>query len=289
MHVGAVVLHYRFWPRVNDTLDALRAQDFPVAHTVVVDNRSADGSADHLRNRRDIEVLEAPSNGGYAAGMNLGIRSLGRRDLDAVLLLTHEAALSPGAIRTLVDHLNADSGAGAVGPLLAWQAQPEVVYSAGVSFAPRTWSTHHIGAGDAVLAWSGRAAQKVDSLDGAAVLIRRRALEETGPFNETYFLYFEEADFFVRMRQLGWTVACVPQAMAVQQPGVPPKALWVRNNLRFLADNAPRRVLARELLRTTYHAAGDAIGGHPGAARDGIAGLTAFFSGRPAASLANRR
>lgn len=289
MRIGAVVLHYRFWPAVNDTLDALAAQDYPIEHTLVIDNASRDGSADRLRQRTDVELVEADHNGGYAAGMNLGITLLQPRALDAVLLLTHEAALNPTGLRAMANALDAHADLGAVGPLLAWRDRPDRVYSAGVSFNPRSWSTHHIGANDLVTGWKDRGLQRADSLDGAATLIRRAAIKATGPISEEYFLYFEEADFFVRMRRAGWAVACIPEALAVQQPGQHPGALWVRNELRFLADNAPRRVLARELLRTTYHAAGDALHGRNARARDRVAGLAAFVSRRPAASLVGRR
>lgn len=289
MRIGAVVLHYRYWPAVNDTLDALAAQDHPIEHILVIDNASGDGSADRLRGRADIELVEADSNGGYAAGMNLGIELLQSRSLDAVLLLTHEAVLNPTGLSALASALEAHPDLGAVGPLLAWRDQPDRVYSAGVSFSPRSWSTHHIGANDPVTSWSDRGLQPADSLDGAAALIRRAAIDATGRISEDYFLYFEEADYFVRMRRAGWTVACIPAALAMQQPGDPPGALWVRNELRFLADNAPRRILAREVLRTTYHAVGDVLHGRGAGARDRVAGLAAFVSGRPAATLVGRR
>jgi GT2 family glycosyltransferase len=285
VRIGVVVLHYRFWPGVIETLDALAQQDHPIERIVVVDNCSADGSAAQLRDRPGIDLVEATVNDGYAAGMNLGIRTLAPEHVDAVLLLTHEAVLSLEGLSALANELDADPELGAVGPLLTWRNNPDRVYSAGVSIDPRSWSTHHVGATDPVRTWRERGPQPVDSLDGAAVLIRREAIESTGQFNENYFMYFEEADYFVRMRRRGWAVACVPAALAVQQPGVPPHALWVRNSLRFRADNAPRRVLAREVLRTLYLAVAAAAHGRFMEARDGVAGLYGFLLRRPARAM----
>ncbi len=95
--------------------------------------------------------------------------------------------------------------------MLAWRNNPDRVYSAGVSIDPRSWSTHHLGVTDTVRSWRGRGAQRVDSLDGAAVLIKREAMESTGQFNESYFMYFEEADYFVRMRRHGWASPACPR------------------------------------------------------------------------------
>lgn len=288
MRVGAVILHYRFWPGVNETLEALACQRYPLERVVVVDNDSADGSVDKLRGRPGIDVVQAAANGGYAAGMNLGTRVLAQQPLDALLLLTHEATIDPGGLGRMVDHLTSDPQVGAVGPLLAWRDRPDTVYSAGVSIDPRTWYQTHLGAGEPLHTWEDRPPHRVDSLDGAAVLIRREAAEATGPLDEGYFLYFEEVDYFVRMRHAGWFVACVPEAVGAQQPGRHPQALWVRNSLRFLAGNAPRRVLYRELARNLYHAGRECVRGDGGRAHARLEGVSAFVTRRPAAALAGR-
>jgi GT2 family glycosyltransferase len=288
VRVGAVILHYRFWPEVNQTLDALQHQRHPLERVVVVDNDSSDGSADKLRGRAGIEVVQADANGGYAAGMNLGMRVLAQQPLDAMLLLTHEALIDPDGLGLMVDHLERDPQVGAVGPLLAWRDRADTVYSAGVKIDPRTWYQDHVGAGEPLHAWAARPPHSVDSLDGAALLIRREAAEATGPLSEDYFLYFEEVDWFVRMRRAGWAVACVPEAVGTQQPGRHPQALWVRNKLRFLADNAPRRVLCRELARNVYHAGRECLRGDGGRAHERLTGVSAFVTRRPAAALAGR-
>ncbi len=98
MRVGVVVLHYRFWPDVIETLDALAQQDHSIERIVVVDNCSGDGSAAQLRDQAGIELVEATVNSGYAAGMNLGVSTLAPDQVDAVLLLTQEAVLSPAGL-----------------------------------------------------------------------------------------------------------------------------------------------------------------------------------------------
>ena len=71
MKIAAGVLHYRHWPGVRVTLDALREQTRPPEHVVVVDHASGDGSAQHIRDAYpEAEVVEIPSNRGPIAGMN---------------------------------------------------------------------------------------------------------------------------------------------------------------------------------------------------------------------------
>lgn len=251
MNVGAVVLHYRFWPEVLATLEALRFQSRPPDAVVIVDNQSDDGSAAQLREGFPaFEIIEAVENRGYAAGMNLGIKEHMARGMDAILLLTHECRLAPDALSILVARLGEAPEVGAVGPLLAYLSKPETVFSAGGDFDPRTWETSHRSTPALLEDWAGEPPRRTQWLDGAALLLRSTALRAAGPLNEDYFMYFEETEYLLGLQKLGWSVECVPAAVAWQESGGKPTYLWSRNRLLFLARSAPKRVLIRELVHS---------------------------------------
>jgi GT2 family glycosyltransferase len=248
--VGAVVLHYRFWPEVRSTLNAVLAQTRPPDRLLVVDNRSCDGSVPRLREAfPTVEVFEAEGNLGYAGGMNLGLGHLLGLGMDAVLLLTHECRLAPEALEALVGRLEEEETVGAVGPLLAYRSAPSVVFSAGGEIDRTTWRPRHLQEPGLVAEWAGRPPRAVEWLDGAAVLMRSAAAREAGMLDEDYFLYFEETEYLLKLQRLGWSVECVPAAVAWQEPGNRPTYLWLRNRLRFLARTAPKRHVLREATR----------------------------------------
>ena len=250
MKIGCVVLHYRFWPGVRATLDALLTQTRPPDMVVVVDNHSNDGSLPELRRAYpDLEVIEAESNRAYAAGMNLGMETVLTRGVDAILLLTDECRLSPDALGTLVARLEAAPGLGAVGPVLGYLSQPEKVFSAGGRVELRGWDTRHLREPELVSEWTGRPPHAVEWLDGAALLLRSQAVRAIGRLDEGYIKYFEETDYMFRLRAAGWSVECVPQAVAWQEPSGKPPYLWTHSRLRFLARRAPTRVLLGEIAR----------------------------------------
>lgn len=260
MNVGAVVLHFRRWPGVRDTLDALHAQTRPPDTVIVVDNHSADGSVAELRSAYPgLEVIEAAANGGYAAGMNLGLQASLARGSDAVLLLTHECRLAPDALAALVDRLEGEPAVGALGPLIGDLSDPEMVFSAGGEIDCRTWRTDHRRTPARMGDWTGRPPQPAEWLDGAAILLRSAAVEAAGAFDEGYFLYFEETEYLLKLRRLGWSVECVPAAWAWQESGGKPTYLWVRNRLRFLARTAPKRLVVRELALSARPLVGGAV------------------------------
>jgi GT2 family glycosyltransferase len=247
--VGAVVLHYRFWPEIAQTLDALLSQTRPPDDVIVVDNHSHDGSVSRIRAAYpQLQVIESPRNGGYGAGMNLGVEELQERDVAAVLLLTHECRLAPTALETLVGRLNEAPSVGAVGPLLGFLETPDIVFSAGGWVEPK-WGTRHQRQPSAMSEWAAADPQRVECLDGAALLLRTDALRQAGRMDERYFMYFEETEYVLRLRRLGWSVECVPRAVGWQQPAPKTPVLWDRNRLRFLARNAGKAVLARETAR----------------------------------------
>jgi GT2 family glycosyltransferase len=260
MNVGAVILHYRFWPGVRSTVEALLSQTTPPNHVVLVDNASNDGSSIELRRAfPDIEIMEAKANLGYGGGMNLGIAPLLERQMDAILLLTHECRLAPDALEQLVRRLEEESVVGAVGPLLGYSSKPDLVFSAGGQIERHTWKPRHVHEPRLVAEWAGRPAHHAEWLDGASLLLRSAAAREAGMLDEDYFLYFEEVEYLLGLRRLGWVVECVPAALAWQEPGTKPTYLWLRNRLRFLARTAPPRHVVRETIRLAASVARNSI------------------------------
>lgn len=285
MKVGVVVLHYRFWPGVRPCLERVLAQTRRPESVVVVDNHSGDGSVERLRVAfSDIEVVEAHVNGGYAAGMNMGMERLLASGMDALLLLTHECLLEPDAVERLVERLEVEPDVGAVGPLLGYVSGPELVYSAGGVIDRRSWTERHLRAPARVQEWSGRPPHPVEWLDGAAIMLRSDVVRDAGFLDESYFLYFEENDYLARLRRKGWRVECVPAALAYQEPGGKPTWLYVRNRLRFVARTAPRRLVVREVARVAFQAARNGARLRSPEARsegrDQLRGLAAFLTRR---------
>jgi GT2 family glycosyltransferase len=247
---GAVVVHYQRWPEVRECVDGLLAQTRPLDEIVIVDNRSDDGSPGQLRAAYPtVVVLEAAENAGYGAAVNLGIQHLRASRHHAVLVVTHECVLDPDALELLAARLRDDARIGAVGPLLGFRSDPDRLFSAGGTLETRTWHGRHVQKPSPIVEWDEVAPRAVDWLDGACLLLRSAAIDEVGAFDDGYFMYFEELDYFTRMRRAGWRVECVAEARAWQEPGARPTYLWTRNRLRFLARNAPRRQVVREALR----------------------------------------
>jgi len=67
--------------------------------------------------------------------------------------------------------------------------------------------------------WGNDEVQEVDWVSGASLMLRRKALEETGLLDENFFLYFEDNDLCLRLRQKGWKVYFNPKVEVVHLGG----------------------------------------------------------------------
>lgn len=232
-----VIVNFRTPDLVINCLRSLSSQVDALAQgrVIVVDNDSGDRSLETLSTfvgrqgwRSWIEIVPSGRNGGFAFGNNVGIRvaRVSATGDDCVLLLNPDTVVYPGAIRSLVDFMQAHPGAGIAGSLLE-NADGGIECSA--HRAPSPLSELDDGArlglltrllkDRAVSSPPRSAAHECDWVCGASLIVRRRVLEQIGPLDEGFFLYFEEVDYCCRAKTAGWSVWFVPESRIVHLEG----------------------------------------------------------------------
>jgi N-acetylglucosaminyl-diphospho-decaprenol L-rhamnosyltransferase len=183
------------------------------AEIVVLDNASEDGSADAVRERfPDVRVIAQPFRAGFGANHNTVIRVTGGR---YVYVLNEDTTADDWALERIVAYLDAHPRVAALGPRLvypdgrlqdsAWRFPTPLVSAFGVVTLGKLGVKQSRGA----------APRPVDWVMGAALVLRREALEQVGLFDEDFFLYSEEVDLQFRLRQAGWEVHYFPEATVV--------------------------------------------------------------------------
>jgi GT2 family glycosyltransferase len=227
-------------------LESLNGQGVAL-ETMVVDNGSGDGSVELLE-RQGVPHVSLPQNVGFAAAVNLGVE---RTAAPAILVLNADTVLEEGAVRLLLEALEADSRLGGVQPRLLQlegdSAAPRStetarIYSAGQALT-RDGRAFELGMGEEQARWSGER-REVFGVCGAACLLRRELFEQLGGYDETYFAFYEDVDLNVRARIAGWDFEYVPEAV-VWHVG---NASWSEGFERPVAGNA--RLVARNRLAT---------------------------------------
>jgi N-acetylglucosaminyl-diphospho-decaprenol L-rhamnosyltransferase len=224
--VLTVVLNYRTPDLTIRAVEAALAEMREVAGAItVVDNHSEDGSFEALsqaiqsRGWSRVRVMQSGQNGGYGAGNNFGIRQ-GLPDgtpPDFVYILNPDAVPEPGAISSLLEFMEQHPCAGFAGSRI--HGEDGCYHHTAFRF-PTVLSEFESGAGTgpisrllrryivAIPEPSGNT--EVDWVAGASLMVRYKMFEQTGGFDEHFFLYFEETDLSWRARSRGWTSHYVP-------------------------------------------------------------------------------
>ena len=225
---AAVVVNYEAGPLLVECVRTL--QDDTSAggppELVVVDNASTDGSLDALRAAApDVSVVVTGANLGYAAAANRGIAATAA---PVVAVCNPDIQVRPGTAAALLDRLDAERDLGAVAPALLepdgtrypWARQvPSTVDATGHAWLGRLWPTNPFTRRYRELDADPTARRDVDWVSGAAVWLRRDAVDQVGGWDERYFMYVEDVDLCWRLRQAGWRVAYEPGGSVVHVHG----------------------------------------------------------------------
>ena len=199
----------------------------------VVDNASADGSAEMVRQRYpDVSLIAHDENLGFAAGNNLALQAMGfgnEAKPRHILFLNPDTRVVGDALGALVRFLDATETAGAAGARLvhgdgsfqhsafAYPGLAQVFFD----FFPlhhRLLDSRLNGRYSPELYDAGRPFPVGHPL-GAALMVRGNTLAQVGSFDERYFMYCEEIDLCRRIKEAGWAVYCVPTAEIVHLVG----------------------------------------------------------------------
>jgi N-acetylglucosaminyl-diphospho-decaprenol L-rhamnosyltransferase len=175
---------------------------------VVLDNAAEDGLATYVRERySDVRVISQPWRAGFSANQNAIIRSTDSR---YVFVLNPDTRVPPGTIDGLVEYLDRHPEVAVAGPLIrgfdglqqgsAWRLVSIPVQS--------VWALT-LGRLGAVVS-RGNSPRRVGAVSASAMLVRRGALEHVGLFDETYFMFSEEAELARRFERIGLERHYVP-------------------------------------------------------------------------------
>ncbi len=209
----------------------------------VVDNASDDDTVSVVRQRGDCRLIASESNIGYAAANNLALEAEGFGEGSEaaegepaggpagptarhVLLLNPDTAVPKGAVRDLVRFLEAEPDIGVVGPKLI-RPDGSLDLACRRSFPTPTVSAYRFSGLSRLFPHSRRFGRynltyldpdepsDVDSVVGACMLVRGEAVEAAGLLDERFWMYGEDLDWALRIRDAGWRTVYRPQVVVV--------------------------------------------------------------------------
>src|SRR5664279_4650816 len=247
--IGIIIVTYNSAAEIGACLDAALASG---AEIVVVDNASSDGTIAEVA-RRGVRLIANSQNRGFAGGVNQGFAVL---NSPYVLLLNPDAVIQT-SLEPLREACDWCGAAGAGGKLVDPGGRAQTGFMVrGLPTATtlalealllnRIWPGNPVNRRYRCLALDVSSRSTVEQPAGAFFMVRRAVWQELGGLDESFFpLWFEDVDFCRRIRDRGFTLHYVPEAVAKHTGGhsVPRLPLemrliyWYRSLLRYSAKH----------------------------------------------------
>jgi N-acetylglucosaminyl-diphospho-decaprenol L-rhamnosyltransferase len=196
-------------------------------HCIVVDNGSADGSADGLEGLPfPLKLIRNHENKGFAFACNQGA---GQGDSEYILFLNPDCRLFPDSLEK-VSHFLEEQGHEHIGIIGVQLVDGNGAIQRNVARFPTPKSLFHQMLGlDRLLPrrfpphfitdWDYGETREIDQVPGAFFFVRRKVFEHLNGFDERFFMYYEDLDFSYRAVQAGWKSFYLADAQAVHFGG----------------------------------------------------------------------
>ena len=219
MKLSIIIVSYNTKDYLEDTLQSIKqSTDHLEKEIIVVDNASTDGSLEMLNKFNWVKLINNNHNLGYAAANNSGLKQARG---EYILFLNSDTKIFPHTLSTMIDFMDQhpDVGistcrvelpSGQIDPAshrgfpTPWNA---LTYFLGLEkLLPKTkfFSGYH-------QSWKDMTqVHDIDSPAGAFFLTRKSILDQIGGFDNQFFMYAEDLDLALRIKQAGWKIMYVP-------------------------------------------------------------------------------
>lgn len=208
--ISFITVCYNGFDDTCELIESLKQIIHSVSYEIiVVDNASRKDEASELQTRYpDIKAIRSERNLGFAGGNNLGIREAAGK---YIFLINNDTFIEEDGLSYLIERLENDVKIGAVSPKIRFAFPPRNIQFAG--FTPLSYATlrnESIGFGCPDNG-SFDTPHTSPYLHGAAIMLKREAIDKAGLMPEAYFLYYEELDWCVSLRRAGYELWYEPR------------------------------------------------------------------------------
>ena len=254
--ISIITINYNGLKDTCELMETLPLDDTSI-EVIVVDNASQQDEASVIEQRYpQVKVIRSSENLGFAGGNNLGIEASCGKYLyfinnDTLLSLQGNAIAKPkhgmqAELRSLVERLESDPQIGMVCPKIRFTWGDNLIQFAGYTPLSRvTLRNNAIGFNESDYGQYDTA-HPTPYGHGAAMMVRREAIDKAGMMPTCFFLYYEELDWSMMIRRAGYTIWYEPTSTIYHKESQttgqasPLRTYYItRNRLFFVQRNSP--------------------------------------------------
>jgi len=225
MSLSLVIINYNTREDLRKCLTTLE-EKLGARETIVVDNGSSDGSREMVAEEFPwARLVDNPGNPGYASACNKGLAAASH---PYVLILNSDVEFLAGGLEEVIDYLDAHPEVGALGPMvlnsdgsrqMSCRRFPSMWQNIVHGFLGDFWPDNPFTRSYQMKNMRQEEVREADWVSGAAMFVRRGAVEQVGGFDEGYFMYVEDVDLCWRLKRAGFKVVYHPAFKLIHHIG----------------------------------------------------------------------
>lgn len=209
MKVAIIILHFGSISVTSNCVESIRNTQQKVYEIIMVNNDRIPLTKAMFGRGNEITIINNKKNLGFAAGVNVGIRYCLKQKFDYVMLLNNDTHLDKAVLVPLVMFLQAHPEVGIVGPAIEFYKNNEKIYDLGGNLNAVFGRTNHTEVKEII----NTTPRITTYITGACMMVKTDVIEKVGPFDEQFFLYYEDVDFCLRAKQRGFASYVLPSVV----------------------------------------------------------------------------
>lgn len=245
--IAIILVIYNNKRYIKQCLDSLYNQTYNNIEIIAVNNATRDGGAAFIKeNYKDVDVIDLQSNLGFAAASNIGIEQALNEKAKYCMLLNVDTVAEPNLLENLMRYADSNT-----------VLTPYIYYSKDKKYKKynkETCGTWYAGGGFDIKTGNvvqnlydeccDNCAHEVDFISGCCMLIPEDVIKRVGVLQEKYFMYFEDAEYCMRLKNKGIIQKYIPNAALwhaetgsqVQNSSINHDYYCMRNKLYFMEE-----------------------------------------------------
>lgn len=238
--LAVIICNYNGGTDTLRCIDSILNSTYTCLDIIVVDNASEDDSIKLLTNKygSQIQVIQNSENLGGSGGFGRGMRECLHADYKYLILMDNDAVTDRNTIEYMYNYMEEHPTVGAAGPKIMMLDYPDRImdYAKVLDFDNYTDKMEFY---NCLEDDENRKNRECDFVAATMAIYSRKALLESGPMDESYFIYYDDIELCHRIRKHNYGIVCLGEVKA-----------WHKSGMEHNAKNTFARYY---LERNTYH------------------------------------
>lgn len=229
-------------------LDSLNDARISRERVIVVDNHSQDETVTKLLYQfPEVVLIQLDDNLGAAKASNIGFEFALGQGAEYILRLDSDTVVDPAFVLILMNKVTDDPKIGVLSPKIYYYEPPDEIWFAGANQHPCHFGAIHGHRHEKDNPHNSQV-REIDYAWGAAMLIKGEVLEKSGGFDPDFFVYYEEVDFCLRVKKLGYKLVFIPDSHVWHKVGSSANNAWTAYHW-----NRSKMLLYRKHAKSSIH------------------------------------